>query len=60
MHAHLPQPDPNEGIGDSLPALELAAPAMCFPLGPPSAADERLADAILESRPGALIVYGRR
>jgi len=58
MHAPIPPPDPNEGIGDTPPGLELAAPAMCFPLGPPSPADERLARAILALRPGALIVYG--
>jgi hypothetical protein len=30
---------------------------MCFPLGTPDAAAERLASAILEYRPGALFVF---
>ena len=33
---------------------------MCFPLGPPSPEAERLAGAILEYRPGALLVFDTR
>ena len=42
------------------PALELAEPVMCFPLGPPSPDAERLAAAILGSRAGALFVFDTR
>jgi hypothetical protein len=56
MDARLPPPDPNEGSSVP-PGLELAEPAMCFPLGPPSRSAEQLASAILEHRPGALFVF---
>ena len=69
--AHLPPPDPNEasepkGIELSAPAkdltwarLQLSAPAVVFLTGPPTAEEDRLADAILEQRPGALVVVAR-
>jgi hypothetical protein len=60
MHPQLPPPDPNEHDSGLLPGLELAQPAMWFPLGRPSPVDERLAGAILEFRPGALLVYDTR
>jgi hypothetical protein len=60
MHPQLPPPDPHEGGGDALPSLELAEPATWFPLGPPSDAGKRLADAVLAYRPGALLVYDTR
>jgi hypothetical protein len=33
---------------------------MCFPLGPPTDAAERIAGAILAFRPGALFVFDTR
>ena len=56
MELRLPPPDPNESPGLP-PGVELAQPVMCFPLGPPSPEAERLAGAILEFRPGALLVF---
>jgi hypothetical protein len=53
----LPPPDPNEAFEP--PGLELNSPAVVFLTGPPSAAEDRLADAILERRPGALVVVAR-
>ena len=60
MHPLLPPPDPHEYDGDLLPGLELAAPTMWFPLGPPSDAAKSLADTVLAYRPGALLVYDTR
>lgn len=56
MH-HLPPPDPNEAFEPK--GLELSAPAVIFLTGPPSAEEDRVADAILERRPGALVVVAR-
>ena len=53
----LPPPDPNEAFEPQ--ALELSAPHAVFLTGPPSAQEDRLADAILERRPGALVVVAR-
>jgi hypothetical protein len=53
----LPPPDPHEDLDGQPPGLELADPLMCFPLGSPGAAAERLAGTILEYRPGALFVF---
>jgi hypothetical protein len=53
----LPPPDPNEAFEPQ--GLELNAPAAVFLTGPPSAEEDRLADAILERRPGALVVVAR-
>ena len=60
MHPQLPPPDPNEDLGATPPGLELQAPTMCFPLGQPSERAERLANVILEYRPGALLVFDTR
>jgi hypothetical protein len=57
MHLQLPPPDPNERDDAVLNGLELAEPAMWFPLGRPSEPAERLAAAVLAYRPGALLVY---
>jgi hypothetical protein len=35
MDFPLPPPDPHEHLAVAPPPLELAAPTMCFPLGPP-------------------------
>ena len=53
----LPPPDPNEAFEP--PGLELSSPAAIFLAGPPSADEDRLADAILDRRPGALVVVSR-
>ena len=53
----LPPPDPNEAFEPA--GLELQEPAAVFLTGPPSAEEDRLAAAILERRPGALVVAAR-
>jgi hypothetical protein len=54
----LPPPDPNErseaGFESPIPA-----PTAVFPLGPPSGAGNRMADRLLELRPGLLFVLAR-
>jgi hypothetical protein len=60
MNPQLPPPDPNEDAGGEAPDLELAEPTMWFAGGPPSPGDERLAQRILEHRPGALLVFDTR
>jgi len=60
MDVRLPPPDPHERDDDVLAGLELAEPAMWFPLGPPSDTARRLADSVLAYRPGALLVYDTR
>jgi hypothetical protein len=60
MSRALPPPDPNESLGE-LPAVTspLSAPVAVFAAGRPSAEVDRLSDAILDLRPGALIVLVR-
>jgi hypothetical protein len=53
----LPPPDPNEAFEPQ--DLDLSAPAAVFLAGPPTAEEDRLADAILERRPGLLVVVAR-
>ena len=60
MHPQLPPPDPNEAAGADPPALELAKPTVWFPNGPPTREAQRLAQLILEHRPGALLVFDTR
>jgi hypothetical protein len=50
----LPPPDPNES--QEPPTFQLTAPAAIFLAGPPSPEADRLAAAVLEWRPGALVV----
>jgi hypothetical protein len=50
----LPPPDPNETRGT--PGLRLQAPAVIFLKHAPTREADRLADAILAARPGALII----
>jgi hypothetical protein len=50
----LPPPDPHE-IGRT-PGLRLEAPAVIFLRHAPTLDADRLADAILAARPGALII----
>jgi hypothetical protein len=53
----LPPPDPNESLwtqpGDDAP---LRAPTAVFVAGPPSPQADRASDALLDLRPGLLIV----
>ena len=57
MHPQLPPPDPHESLGAGASHdMRLPAPAVIFMTGPPSAEADRLSDAILEYRPGALFV----
>jgi hypothetical protein len=60
MHFRLPPPDPNESLGMA-PAdgFALAAPVVVYVCGRPSAEIERVSDAILARRPGALFVVAR-
>jgi hypothetical protein len=53
----LPPPDPYEAPGQEPPdGVRRAAPTVVFLAGPASAEADRLTDAILEARPGALVV----
>jgi hypothetical protein len=52
--AELPPPDPNEIR--ATPGLRLQAPAVIFIKHAPTREADRLADAILAARPGALII----
>jgi len=57
MAVPLPPPDPNESFG--FPSDEewpLPGPAAVFLAGPPSAEANRISDALLKLRPGALII----
>ena len=53
---NLPPPDPYESLGVAPEGVELPAPAVVYLGGRPSTRTERLAEAILAARPGALIV----
>ena len=53
----LPPPDPYETYEPT--GLELSEPAAVFLTGAPSAEEDRLAAAILDRRPGALVVVAR-
>jgi hypothetical protein len=55
----LPQPDPNESLQEPALRAPLPSPTALFPLGQPSRQVDRLADRILEARPGLLIVLVR-
>jgi hypothetical protein len=57
MSIELPPPDPNESFGTAPPhGFALVAPTAVFVCGRPSAQIERVSDAILALRPGALFV----
>jgi hypothetical protein len=57
MAIELPPPDPNESVGMTPPrGFALAAPMAVFVCGRPSERTERVCDAILARRPGALFV----
>jgi hypothetical protein len=57
VNPRLPQPDPHESFGME-PAKEtrLTAPMAVFVKGPPSPESDGFSDAILDLRPGMLIV----
>ena len=57
MQPQLPPPDPNERLGPSSePDIGVAAPTAVFMAGPPSPESDRIADAVLDFRPGLLFV----
>ena len=56
MAFQLPPPDPHEPSGSPSAGFALPAPTAVYVRGRPSERTERLCDAILEFRPGALIV----
>jgi hypothetical protein len=56
----LPPPDPNEYLIGEPPGDRVAAPMTVFVGGEPTEADEKIADALLNLRPGVLIVGLRR
>jgi hypothetical protein len=60
MGPDLPPPDPYESLElEPAGAARLQAPTAVFLGGPPSPEVDRLSDAILDARPGALIVVVR-
>jgi hypothetical protein len=53
----LPPPDPYESIGmQPVGETRLSAPTVVFALGAPSPETDRASDAVLDLRPGLLIV----
>jgi hypothetical protein len=56
MGFQLPPPDPHEPSASPAAGFALPAPMAVYLNGPPSLRTERLCDAILDLRPGALIV----
>jgi hypothetical protein len=60
MHPQIPPPDPNEAVDSDAPPLELAQPTMWFTNGSPTPEQQRLAQLVLEHRPGALLVFDTR
>jgi hypothetical protein len=57
MPPELPPPDPHESLDAAFgDGRRMPGPTAVFVKGPPSAEVDRVADAILELRPGALIV----
>ena len=58
MNPQLPPRDPHEDV--EVLDIELAEPTVWFPNGPPTPEAQRLAQLLLEHRPGALLVYDTR
>jgi hypothetical protein len=57
MSAKLPPPDPNESLGMQPDSdTVMPAPTAVFAMGRPSPQADRVSDAILDLRPGLLIV----
>ncbi len=60
MEPQLPPPDPHESLGLTPEGeLEISGPTAVFVGGPPTPESDRQADAVLEFRPGVLIVLAR-
>jgi hypothetical protein len=59
MKRVLPPPDPNESPFEPAADVELFGPTAVFPRGTPSPETERLAEAIVQARPGILFVTVR-
>jgi hypothetical protein len=58
MTPKLPPPDPNESLTDPVAGKRLPAPTALF-LAPPSPEVDRVAERVLDLRPGLLIVLAR-
>ena len=59
MKRELPPPDPHESLLSSPPiATPLDAPTAVFGAGAMSPENDRVADLILDVRPGLLVVFG--
>jgi hypothetical protein len=60
VEPQLPPPDPHESLGLT-PVVEVSLdePTVLFAAGPPSPDADRIADAILDVRPGVLFVFAR-
>jgi hypothetical protein len=57
MDPRLPNHDPNESLGmEPAEGIRMKAPTAVFVMGRPSAETDRLSDAVLDFRPGVLIV----
>jgi hypothetical protein len=57
MTPRLPDPDPHESLGlEPVDGIRLLAPTAVFTMGRPSPETDRLSDAMLDLRPGVLIV----
>jgi hypothetical protein len=56
MSNRLPPPDPHESYGVPPDDQPVPAPTAVYALGPPNAETDRLSDAILDLRPGVLVV----
>jgi hypothetical protein len=57
LNAKLPPPDPYESLGmQPVGETRLSLPTVVFALGTPSAQADRASDAVLDMRPGLLIV----
>jgi hypothetical protein len=60
MQPKLPPPDPHESLGMApSEGSPMSASAAVFVMGPPSPEVDRLSNAILDLRPGALIVVAQ-
>lgn len=57
MNPRLPNPDPHESFGmEPAEGIRMKAPTAVFVMGRPSPETDRLSDAVLDLRPGVLIV----
>lgn len=59
MTPELPPPDPNERYLEATAPGPLPAATAVFPFGPPTPEVDRVADRVLDVRPGLLIVLAR-